>query len=137
MAFMSYAFDMKTLTALTCLTLLVACADARQSCITDAGKDLVIVQGLISDTQATLDRGYAVQTQTRAVLYTDFCIGTGIRNGRFSFCNRVQPVTSRTPVAVDLDAERRKLRSLQRKEVELKAKTANEIQRCELAHPAT
>lgn len=119
------------------LTLLAACADPRQACINGATKDLSIVQDLISDTEATIERGYAIQTETRTVLYTDFCIGTGISNGHFSFCNRVQPVTSRTPVAVDLGAERRKLRSLKRKEAELKAKSANAIQRCELAHPAT
>ncbi len=134
---MSYALGMLRPIAFLILLACAACTNPREACISDATKDLRIVQGLVADTQATLERGYAIQTETRTVLYTDFCIGTGIRNGHFNFCNRAQPVTSRTPVAVDLDMERRKLRSLQRKERELKAKSASEIQRCELANPVT
>ena len=132
---MAYALGMKHFIVLSGLLALAACTDPKQACINDATKDLTIVQGLIADTEATLERGYAIHTAARTVLYTDFCIGTGVRNGHFSFCNRAQPVTSRKPVAVDLDAERRKLRSLKQKEAELRARSANNIQRCELAHP--
>lgn len=137
MGLMAYAHNMKRTALILSLFVLAGCANPRQDCIDDATKDLRIVQGLIADTEATLERGYAIQTETRTVLYTDFCIGTGIRNGHFSFCNRAQPVTSRTPVAVDLSVERKKLLSLKRKEAELKARSANNVQRCELAHPTT
>ena len=117
---------------LLCFT---ACTDPHKTCVDEASKDLRIVQDLIADTEATLRRGYALQTETRNVLYTDFCIGTGISNGTFQFCNCSQPVTSTKPVAVDLNEERRKLRSLKRKEAELETRTARDLRRCALTHP--
>lgn len=114
---------------------LAACADPRQACLNDAVKDLRIVQALIADTQATIQRGYAIQTETRTVIYSNFCVGTGFDHGRFTFCNYPQPVTTRTPVAVDLDAERRKLRSLRSKERELKRESLLAQQRCEQQFP--
>ncbi|WP_051153806.1 hypothetical protein [Litoreibacter arenae] len=119
------------------LLLLAACASPRDACLQDATKDLRIVQALIADTQATIDRGYAIQTETRTVIYTNFCVGTGLgSDGRFSFCNYPQPVTTKKPVAVDLDAERRKLRSLKAKETELRRESLLAQQRCELKFPA-
>jgi len=117
--------------------LLAACASPLETCKQDAVKDLRIVQALIADTQATIDRGYAIQTETRTVIYTNFCVGTGVgRNGNFSFCNYPQPVTTKTPVAVDLAQETRKLRSLKKKEAELQKSSRLAQQRCELAYPA-
>lgn len=130
---------MRSFIFLASLTALAACAEPRDICVQEATRDLTIVRGLISDTEATLERGYAIQSQTRAILYTDFCIGAGRRGGhlggRFHFCNRVEPVTTREPVAVDLDAERRKLRSLKRKEAELLQEAQVAVRQCALAHP--
>ncbi|MEP3348098.1 MAG: hypothetical protein ABJN34_17005 [Litoreibacter sp.] len=118
------------------LMLLAACATPLETCKQSAVKDLRIVQALIEDTKATIDRGYAVQTETRTVIYTNFCIGTGIgHDSRFNFCNYSHPVTTKTPVAVDLDQEKRKLISLQQKEMELKRSSRLQEQKCELQHP--
>ncbi|SFR36998.1 hypothetical protein [Litoreibacter janthinus] len=115
------------------LLLLTGCASPLETCKQDAVKDLRIVQALIADTQATIDRGYAIQTETRTVIYTNFCVGSGVGNdGRFSFCNYPQPVTTKKPVAVDLEVEKRKLRSLKAKETELKRESLLKQQRCEL-----
>lgn len=127
---------LRTAPAIILLGLAAACTDPHSACVDEATTDLRVVQDLIADTEATLERGYAIQTETRNVLYTDFCIGTGISNGNFQFCNRSQPVTSSRPVAVDLAEERRKLRSLKRKEVELRTKAARDVRRCELTHPS-
>jgi hypothetical protein len=126
---------MRPVLFLAMLPVLAACAEPRDACVSQATRDLNIVRDLISDSEATLQRGYAIQSQTRAVLYTDFCIGSGRKGGQFHFCNRVEPVTTREPVAVDLDAERRKLRSLKRKEAELAREAQLAVRRCELAHP--
>lgn len=116
--------------------LLTACTDPRAVCLNEATKDLRIVQALIADTEATIERGYAIQTETRTVIYTNFCVGTGRRDGSFTFCNYPYPVTTKTPVAVDLNAERAKLRSLQSKERELKRESKIAARRCELEFPA-
>lgn len=118
------------------IMMLAACADPRASCLNDATKDLRIVQALIADTEATIARGYAIQTETRTVIYTNFCVGTGNKSGGFTFCNYPYPVTTKTPVAVDLNAEKAKLRSLRDKEVELRSDSLLAQQRCELEFPA-
>ena len=129
---------MKSLTPLVVLVLLAGCGDPRTKCIKDANKDLSVVQELIADTEATIARGYAIQTETRTVIYTDFCFGSHRYNrGSFRFCNRAQPVVSKEPVAVDLNDERRKLASLRKKEEELRRRAAIEGQKCDLAYPAT
>ncbi|MFY0692876.1 MAG: hypothetical protein JXR14_13265 [Paracoccaceae bacterium] len=129
---------MKILVPLFVVVLLAGCGDPRSKCIKDASKDLSVIQELIADTEATIARGYAIQTETRTVVYTDFCFGSHRYNrGSFQFCNRAQPVVSKEPVAVDLDAERRKLKSLREKEAELRRRTALDIQKCELANPGT
>lgn len=118
------------------LLILAACTSPRDACLSDAVTDLKVVQALIADTEATIARGYAIQTETRTVIYTNFCVGTGLGgNGRFSFCNTAQPVTSRVPVAVDLNAERRKLASLKTKEAELRRSSLLRQQRCEQRYP--
>jgi hypothetical protein len=117
------------------LLALAACDSPRDACEREATKDLSIVRDLIADTEATIERGYAIQTQTRAVLYTDFCIGTGSDGGRFRFCNRIEPVETKEPVAVDLTAERRKLSSLKRKERELAREAEFALRRCALSYP--
>lgn len=126
---------MKPAFLLPVMIALVACGDPRAACLKDASQDLTIVRALIADTEATLARGYAIQTTERQVIYTDFCIGSGGRSGGVTWCNKSQPVAEKTPVAVDLGAERGKLEDLRIKESELRGRTANDIQRCELAHP--
>ncbi|MEM6594887.1 MAG: hypothetical protein AAF672_08850 [Pseudomonadota bacterium] len=96
-----------------------ACATSEKLCIQDATKDLKIVQSLIATTEANLLRGYAVETEERRVVFTDFCLGSRRSNVGVSFCNRSEPVTKRTPVAIDVAAERRKLRELKRREAKL------------------
>ncbi|MEP5762069.1 MAG: hypothetical protein ABJ327_22715 [Litoreibacter sp.] len=125
---------MKSIFVFPIIVALAACASPQQRCVDGASKDLNIVQALISDTEATIARGYAIQTTERQLIYTDFCIGHGRRSVGVTWCNRSQPVIEKTPIAVDLDAERRKLNDLRVKEAELRSSTASEVQRCELAH---
>ena len=127
---------MKPVFCLLPVLVLAACATPRETCLSEASKDLRIVRSLIEQTQATLDRGYGIQTTERNVVYTDFCVGGGNTTAGIRWCNRTQPVLERTPVALDLSLERRKLTELQAKEALLRRDAADEIQRCELAYPS-
>ncbi|MEM7473061.1 MAG: hypothetical protein AAF340_17060 [Pseudomonadota bacterium] len=113
------------------LCVLGACATPEKLCIQDATKDLKIVQNLIATTEANLLRGYAVQTEERRVVFTDFCLGGRRSNVGVSFCNRSEPVTKRTPVAIDVAAERRKLRELKRREARLLEGIPAALKACE------
>lgn len=127
---------MKKHFAIFALLLLAACGDARQTCIIKSTKELQTVRGLIAKTEANIARGYGMETKVEPVVFTTICVGSGIGNhGRVGYCSRSEPRTSRVPVTIDVDAERRKLRTLRKKEAELKAASVSAVQRCELAHP--
>ncbi len=125
---------MKLLHLLILPLLATACVDPGQTCRKDATKDLQTVRALITETEETIARGYAVKTGSRNIAFTDFCLGSGSHNVGISFCNRIEPVQTKQPVAVDLNEERRKLASLKQKESELARSTASELQKCELAN---
>lgn len=127
---------MKHMFSLAALILLAACASPRETCLTNATRDLNVVQSLIADMEATIARGYAIRTEERLIAYTDFCFGAGGDVG-FSFCRRLDPVTTRKPVAVNLDEERAKLRSLKRKEVDLRRASLTAVAQCDAQYPAT
>ena len=128
---------MKPLFLIAPLAMLAACTDPRQACLNSAQQDLRVVRALIADSEATLERGYVIQTETRHVIYTDFCFGAHGHHVGYRFCDRVLPVTSKKPVAVDLGEERRKLKSLRVKERELERRTARDIRVCNQTYPAT
>lgn len=115
---------------------LTACSTPREACLRQATAELDTVRALIVQSEATLARGYAIQTEQRAVVYTDFCIGRGSRRADFRFCNRVAPVTSKRAVAIDPQAEERKLASLKSRESVLIKRSANQLRQCDLTHPA-
>jgi hypothetical protein len=108
---------------------LAACAVPQQNCKAQATRALATVQTLIAQTQTTIARGYAIERRSSTILYTEVCPdGDGtIAN---SFCDRLQPVTTQVPMAVDLNAERAKLRDLKRKEAALAPKAATALRRC-------
>ncbi len=125
---------MKPLHLIILPLLIAACVDPGQACRKEATKDLQTVRALIEETEQTIARGYAIKTGSRNIAYTDFCLGTGHSNVGVSFCNRIEPVRTEKPVAVDLNEERRKLASLRQKEAELSRNSAIALQRCELAN---
>lgn len=115
---------------------LAACASPQEQCIQTATKDLNVLRTLIAESEATIERGYALQTEQRLIAYTNFCVGHYGDVG-VTFCREVQPVTRTKPVAVDLDEERRKLKSLKRKERELVQKSDTMIAQCKAQFPET
>lgn len=116
--------------AFLAVLLLAGCLDPQQACLDRADRDLRVVRHLIDDTQATLARGYAIETKTRVVNYRHFCFKHGKQHAGSIFCDRSRVVTTRKPVAVDLNVERRKLRALKRKEHELQASTQAALASC-------
>jgi len=108
---------------------LAACAMPQHTCEAQATHALTTVKTLIAQTQTTIARGYAIEQRSDTILYTEVCPnpdGT-IAN---SFCDRLQPVTAQVPVAVDLAAERAKLRDLKRREAALAPKAASALRSC-------
>ena len=115
---------------------LVACASPRESCIAGVSRDLTIVNQLITQTELTIARGYGMdqRQEVRTIpricyderpdgtVETDICDTTYVRNVD-------------VPVAVDLDAERAKLRQLKDQRDRLDGPTEAAVRQCIATHP--
>jgi hypothetical protein len=103
------------------LMLLAACGTPQEQCIATATRDLRTVEALIKTTEGNLARGFAYQEKTVFVPRIYPCALTPLPpqkpgeppRPRGHFCHEVQPQIAREPVAIDTEAEKRKLRQLQ------------------------
>lgn len=121
-----------------------ACGTPQERCIGEVSRDLRTLDTLIVQTQGNLDRGFAVEERIRYVADWEWChSGRYVRDreGRLVpaapvMCMRDRPVTRRVPVAIDLEAEKRKLESLKSRRSDLARQTAQEVEQCRILHPA-
>jgi hypothetical protein len=120
---------MRPLLQIAALLLLTACATPQQRCEIQATRDLRVVDALIAESQATLQRGYALREVERVRFGTTICYGGGDYYG-YGFCWGNDTYTELRPVAVNLDEERAKLQTLLRKKEELEVRARAQIEAC-------
>jgi hypothetical protein len=125
---------MRRLLTLALPLLLVACGTPRERCEIQATRDLRVVNELIAESQATLQRGYAFQTVQNTRPVATFCWG-GSRwdddwGAGTGLCWSNTTYTTREPVAVNLEEERAKLRNLIQKRDELEVQARAQIEAC-------
>jgi hypothetical protein len=120
---------------------LAACETPQQRCEARAVQDLRVINALIDETEATIRRGYALQTVQTTRPVATFCWG-GYSGGHgdgwgggTGVCWANNTVTSDQPVAVNLDEQRATLRSLQSKRSELEVQARAQLAAC--AGPST
>lgn len=112
---------------------LSGCIDEYENCVRSSSKDLNIVNELIANSQAILERGYDFETLIATEIEEVICL---TELGEQATCLVEVGTTYTAPVAVDLDAERRKLAQLleQRKVLQARVKAASEY--CREKYPA-
>lgn len=124
--------------------LLAACGTPQEQCIYAGTRDLRTVEELIATTQGNLDRGYAIASETRYVPVFRPCLPPPALPvagqpppppPQMQLCEDVEPQTVEKPVAIDLEAEARKLRQLQTKRKELQRAAEQVIAACRAEHP--
>ncbi|WP_209424693.1 hypothetical protein [Pararhodobacter sp. SW119] len=120
------------LLALPALALLAACADRRGDCVEDALEDVRIVEELIVETERNIARGFATQAEPTVRTGVSLCLTPANPLG---ICTRTETEVRDRPVAIDVLAERRKLRQLQAREAELRERARLEIAACEARFP--
>ncbi len=131
---------MKQLIPILLLPALAACATPRDSCFRQASKDLNVVDDLIQQTQQNLQRGYAVQQQPYVTSTVDVCWGGGPFPGPgpgfgWNYCNQPTTTYREVPVAIDTQAEKRKLAELQQTRARLQKETNSRIAQCDGQYP--
>ncbi len=112
---------------------LAACATPQQACIANAGKEIKVIDGLIATTRANLARGYAVDTKQVLVNTEQVCGVTP--EGDEIYCDVAVAEKKRVPVAIDLDAEKRKLESLLQRRAEMDRLYQAQVNQCIAQYP--
>lgn len=119
---------------------LTACATPQERCILRETRDLRVVEALIVEAQDNLKRGYALEEVTTVIPQWKNCRETvQTPEGETSVVSRLcledEIQTTTRPKAIDLDAEARTLRSLERKRTDLLGAARLSKERCIAAFP--
>lgn len=127
------------LTVLMAVLTLAACSP-RQLCIDAATRDLRVLTRLIAETEANLQRGYALEevteTRTRWVICDPGEPATETSPGRPpQRCLDDVDYTVTRPRAINLTEERQKLISMKEKQKQLNRAAAPAVAQCKIEHP--
>ncbi len=118
------------------LLALAACATPRESCISEATRELRTLTALVNETQGNIARGYAIAEVQDVAVRRTRCTGTNADGSTFTFpCEETTTVTRQQPVAIDLRAERAKLDSLLERQALLRRQSDAQVQACIAAYP--
>lgn len=97
--------------------LLTACATPREACLDEVNREVRVLDKLIEQTQGNLARGFAVEERQEVRTRRTFCTGKNEDGSTFRFrCEETDTITRTIPVAIDLNAERAKLESLEQRQ---------------------
>ena len=107
------------------LLILSACASRYQRCVAVETADLRIVRALIAEAEENLERGFALAEPRLVATGYQLCLD---RSGLS--CAKVKTQLKKQPVAIDPDAERRKLAGLRAREARQEADSAARVQQC-------
>lgn len=115
---------------------LVACGTPQEQCIRGVTKDLRTLDRLIATSQGNLERGYAIESQPYWDSEYQVC-GWYDRNGRSyaNYCWVDVMSTRNVSVAINLDQEAAKLKTMQSKRAELAKNAQPAIAQCQALHP--
>ena len=108
---------------------LAACATPQEACISNATKDIRVLDKLIATTRGNVNRGYAIETQEFFETEKQVCGEVG---GKKVYCDVAVADTRDVPVAIDLNAEQSKLNSLVTKRDQLVVQAESVIAQCRL-----
>jgi hypothetical protein len=115
---------------------LAACGTPQERCIARESRDLRVLDRLIAETEGTIARGFALESESFVITQTVPCQVRGPNNTIVTdLCETEQVVERTRPVAVNLDDERAKLRSMQDRRAELSRSVGARIEACRVAYP--
>ena len=127
---------MRSLIALAPIALLVACASPQQQCLNNVTKELRVNAFLIAQTQANLNRGYAIDRQQRVTRGFDRC-RERLADGTVTstLCRTTQVREVNVPQAINLSVERDTLDQLLATRANLEKQAAAATTQCRALYP--
>ena len=121
----------KFLITLGPILIVSACATPREQCISQVSQNYNVLVSAISNTEQNIFRGYAVHKQSVPYSYPGICYAGAITYS----CPKTGYRTKETPVAVNVNEERRRLATLKGNFSREKTVAENGIAQCQAAHP--
>ncbi len=123
---------------LIALALLTACGTPQEQCIAAGTRDIRVLDRLIAESQANLERGYGYENVT---ISTPRWVQCGLRPGKEGeapkpqLCLEDYAQTVRRPAAIDLKAEAQNLDAMQAKRAALAKSAQTLIAECRAKFP--
>ena len=118
------------------LVALAACGTPRERCINEVTSNQRTLNALIAETQANIDRGYALGEKSEVVTIDRTCKQTIEYGEEVRFpCDEVMTREYKVPVAIDLNAEQAKLQSLLQRREAMASTVQDGINQCVAIHP--
>lgn len=114
------------------LVALAGCATPQEQCISGASREIGVLERLIAQTEANLDRGYGLKTVERTVPDGYRSCGT-VENPMRCAVTKIE--RKQVPVAIDLNAEKQKLDSLVARRNADAQTLQSVIAQCRVAYP--
>lgn len=122
--------------ALLPLAVLAACATPREQCISTVTRDARVLEQLINQTRGNLNRGYALEERQEIRTFPKRCTGENADGVEFTYrCDETRTITTEVPTAIDLNAERAKLASLETRYAQTKAAADQAVLQCISTYP--
>ncbi|SFR09021.1 hypothetical protein [Poseidonocella sedimentorum] len=112
--------------------LLAACASPYEQCVSRATTDLRVVDRLIQEKTALIERGYAIEEETYTRTKFERCYD---EEGKRRTCRVEREYSRDIPVAVNLDEQREILAQLHDQRATLDRAARSTIASCRAAHP--
>jgi hypothetical protein len=122
---------------LVCLVALSACGTPQEQCIRANTQELRTLERLVSETEGNIKRGYALEQVTVSSVRWVPCLKPGPQGGAAvqGMCLEDFERIETQPKAIDLDAEKRKLASMQKKRDELARAAQAVVAECKARYP--
>lgn len=122
--------------ALALIPLVAACVSPRDACINSVKSQSRTIDRLVIETRANITRGFAIETRQEVKEVMRPCEieqpdGTVVR----TMCERVEVSDKEVPVAIDLNAEKAKLASLEQRQAQLHANAQATVHQCIVNNP--
>ena len=114
------------------LLALAACATPFEQCVSNATKDIRVLNRLITVTQGNLTRGYAIEERPTLENENQVC---GEIDGEPVYCEVAVAGTKKVPVAIDLVAEAAKLDSLLARRAKMSSYAEKVVAQCGALYP--
>ena len=114
------------------LAILGACATPQERCVSQATKNVRVLDKLIGETRGNIARGFALKTESFVVNETQKC---GQEAGKDVFCDVAVADERTVPVAIDLDDEQKKLDSLLTRRAGMAAAGKSAVASCQARFP--